>query len=98
MYHSDLVLLLEAVLSGFSLLVLLKWCVPEASPLQIVWGFAREHAMSRRSLFYLLTLLGIMFLDIAEVRYDGVITQHLGGISPPFSCGSKVRPRHFSRP
>lgn len=78
MYHSDLVLLLEAVLSGISLVVLLKWCVPGASPFKIIWGFAREHAMSRQSLFYLLTLLGIMFLDLAEVRYDGVITRHLG--------------------
>ena len=67
---SDLVLLLGALLTGFSFLVLLKWCVPEASPFKLVWRFAREHAMSRQSLFYLLTLLGIMFLDIAEIRYD----------------------------
>jgi membrane-associated phospholipid phosphatase len=73
-----LVLLLEAVMSGLCFLLLLKWCVPGASPLQIVWDFAREHAVSRQSLFYLLTLLGIMFLDLAEVRYDGIITHHLG--------------------
>jgi membrane-associated phospholipid phosphatase len=70
-------LLLGAVLTGFSFVVLLKWCVPGASPFKLVWKFTREHAVSRQSLFYLLTLLGIMFLDIAEVRYDGILTQHL---------------------
>jgi len=76
--HLDLVLLLGALLTGFSFLVLLKWCVPDTSPFKLVWCFAREHAVSRQSLFYLLTLLGMMFFDIAETRYDGLLTRHLG--------------------
>ena len=78
MNHRDLVLLLGALCTGFSFLVLLKWCVPCASPFKLVWRFAREHAVSRPSLFYLLTLLGMMFLDIAETRYDQILTHHLG--------------------
>jgi membrane-associated phospholipid phosphatase len=69
--------MLGACLTGGFFVALLKWCVPSESPLRLVWGFAREHAVSRQSLFYLLTLLGMMFLDILEVRYDKLITQHL---------------------
>ena len=77
MNHPDIVLLLGAFLTGLSFAVLLEWCVPSASPAKLVWNFAREHALSRRSLFYLLTLLGMMFLDILETKYDPLITQHL---------------------
>ncbi len=77
MNHPDLVLLMGACLTGVSFLVLLKWCVPASSPFHLLWTFARKHAVSMPSLFYLLTLLGIMFLDILETKYDDLITQHL---------------------
>lgn len=77
MRNPDVIMLLGAFCTGLTLVALLKWCVPGASPLKIIWEFAREHAVSRRSLFYLLTLLGMMFFDILETKYDPVITQHL---------------------
>ena len=76
-YHPDVVLLVGACLTGGFFIALLKWCVPSTSPFRLLWAFAREHAVSRQSLFYFLTLLGIMFLDILETRYDEVITHHL---------------------
>ncbi len=77
MQHPDLVLLFGACMTGFSFLALLKWCVPDASPFGLVWRFAREHAVSKRSLFYLLTLLSILFFNILETKYDDLITHHL---------------------
>lgn len=75
--HIDGVLLLGACLTGVFFILLLKACVPSANPLRLTWSLVREHAVSATSLFYLLTLLGIMFLDILETKYDEVITQHL---------------------
>ena len=77
MLNPDIVLLGGAGLTALTFLVLLKWCVPSASPFGLIWRFGRTHAISVRSLFYLLVLLGIMFLDIAEVKYDALITAHL---------------------
>ena len=76
-YNLDFVLLLGFCLTAFSLLVLLKCCLPSESPLTIIWRFVKEHAFSSQSLFYLLTLFGIMFMDILETRYDALITQYL---------------------
>jgi membrane-associated phospholipid phosphatase len=75
--HLDVVLLFGACLTGLAFLSLLKWCVPDENPLGLVWQILREHAVSMKSLFYLLTLLSIMFLDILETKYDDVITSHL---------------------
>ena len=75
--HMDWVLLMGAGLTAFSLVVLLKWSMPSRNPFRLIWDFLREHAVSQESLFYALTLLGIMFLDILETRYDEAITQHL---------------------
>lgn len=75
--HIDGVLLLGAGLTALCFVLLLKACVPSANPLRITWSLVREHAVSATSLFYLLTLLGIMFLDILETKYDEAITQHL---------------------
>ena len=76
--HPDVVLLLGACAMGGCYVLLLWWCVPGKSPLRLTWDFAREHAVSRQSLFYLLTLLGMMFLDLLENRYDHIITGQLG--------------------
>lgn len=76
-HHMDWVLLLGLGFTVLSLLVLLKWSLPARNPLRLIWDFVRDHAVSPESLFYALTLLAIMFLDILETRYDEAITQHL---------------------
>jgi membrane-associated phospholipid phosphatase len=77
LHHMDWVLLMGSGLTALSLLGLLKWSMPARNPFRLIWDFVRRHAVSQESLFYALTLLGIMFLDILETRYDAVITEHL---------------------
>lgn len=74
--HIDGIPFLGAALTGLFLLVLIKACVPKVSPVRVIRGLVREHSLSPTFLFYVLMLLGIIFLDILETRFDDVITQH----------------------
>lgn len=75
--HIDWVLLFGGSLTAAFLFLLLKWCLPKANPFGLTWRILRDHASQTHALFYGLTLLGIIFLDILETKYDEVITQHL---------------------
>ena len=74
--HIDGIPFFGAALTGLFLLVLIKACVPKVSPVRVIRGLVREHSLSPTFLFYVLMLLGIIFLDILETRFDDVITQH----------------------
>jgi membrane-associated phospholipid phosphatase len=74
----DEILILGFCLTGLSLIALLLWLHPRRGPVGVVWPFVREHAFSTHALFYLLTVVGIILLDILETRYDPQITGHLG--------------------
>lgn len=73
----DWVLLFGSSMTLVSFFVLLKWCLPKENPFKVVWSCLREHALQTHSLFYALTLLGIIFLDILETKFDQIITQYL---------------------
>jgi membrane-associated phospholipid phosphatase len=73
----DIVLVLGLASCVLALAVLLKFYLPKRSPFTVTWDLVREHAWSTQSLFYLLTLAGIICLDILETKYDASITQFL---------------------
>lgn len=77
MAHIDWVLLFGVCMSSLSLLALLKWCLPQNNPLKVIWEVVRANAARTASLFYVLTISGIIFLDILETKYDPAITRYL---------------------
>jgi len=75
--HIDWVLLFGLCMSSLSLLALLKWCLPRNNPFKVLWEVVRANAARTASLFYVLTISGIIFLDILETKYDAAITRYL---------------------
>lgn len=73
----DEILVLGFCLTLLSLLALLLWLQPRRGPVGLIASFIREHALSQSALFYLLTIAGIIFLDILETRFDEEITAYL---------------------
>ncbi len=73
MARQDVVLIMGFFLSVLSLIILLKLCLPNESPFKLIWRFIREHAVSSRSLFYLLTLSAIIMVDIFETHFDSAL-------------------------
>ena len=74
----DWVLLFGGSLTLAFFFLLLKWCLPKVNPFSLTWRYVRDHAGRSHAQFYVLTLLGIICLDILETRFDEVLTQHLG--------------------
>lgn len=58
-------------------LILMKWCLPKVNPFSLTWRYVRDHVGKTHAQFYVLTLLGIICLDILETRFDDAITHHL---------------------
>lgn len=73
----DEILVLGFCLTLLSLLALLLWLQPRRGPVGLIGSFIREHAFSQSALFYLLTIVGIILLDILETRFDAEITAYL---------------------
>ncbi len=77
LHHQDLVLLMGLGLTLAAFWGLASFCLPGQSVLRLVGQILRRHATDWIWLFYVLTLLGIIFVDILETRYDAAITAHL---------------------
>lgn len=69
----NIILLAGSCITFLFLVALLKLYLPEESPLPLLWRFIRKHALSTRSLFYLLTISAIIAADILETHFDATI-------------------------
>ncbi|MCI4398697.1 MAG: phosphatase PAP2 family protein [Acidobacteria bacterium] len=75
--RQDLVLLLGLAFTVAAFWGLAAWCLPGESIPRLVSKAVRRHAMDWIWLFYVATLVVIIFLDILETKYDAQITSYL---------------------